>query len=272
MSLIWPSLFRITTFALLITLAYFITLVYQVYFEQQKTKPAHLVDLPVFSEIWWVPVLSAAVLFFTRSKVPVLVRPVFNIYGKDKNDNDLFEARLAKTSVATYKIIFYTLMSLWAYCLLYDTSIWPGFMGGKGTVEESYLNFPYAPQVPGLVTYSLVSLGYYLDDLVNHNFFRPKSNDFWEMNLHHLVTIGLFGGMIPMNAVRPGAIISLLHGISDITIAASRIFSHTEFKVATRVVFIGQTLLFIFLRNFAIPAYTLSCWWLLKYPPNLSQY
>ena len=73
------------------------------------------------------------------------VRPIFNIYGKDKNDTDLFEARLAKTSVATYKIIFYTVMSLWAYILLKDTTIWPKFMGGKGTVEESYLNLPYAP-------------------------------------------------------------------------------------------------------------------------------
>ncbi len=73
-----------------------------------------------------------------------------------------------------------------------------------------------------------------------------------------------------MNAVRPGAIISLIHGISDITIAASRICSHTEFKSVTRVVFIGQTFLFIFLRNFAIPYYTITCWWLLKYPAHLS--
>jgi TLC domain len=194
------------------------------------------------------------------------------VYGKDKHDLELFEARLEKTSIATYKIIFYSFMSLWAYNLLKDTLIWPGFMGGIGSVENSYKTFPYAPQIPGLLTYSLVSLGYYLDDLVNHNFFRPKSNDYWEMNLHHLVTIGLFGGMIPMNAIRPGAIISLLHGLSDITIAASRIGSHTEFKLATRVIFISQTGIFIYLRNFAIPAYTIGCWQLLKYPSNLSHY
>ena len=216
--------------------------------------------MPVISEIWYVPFVSAGALFAMRTQVSQAVKPIFNIFGKDKQNRDLFEARLAKTSIAVYKLIFYCCMSLWAYFLLKDTDIWPSFMGGKGTVENSYKNFPFAPQVPGLLTYSLVSLGYYLDDFVNHNFFRPKSNDFWEMNLHHLVTIGLFGGMIPMNAIRPGAIISLLHGLSDITIAASRIGSHTEFKVATRVIFITQTVLFIFLRNFAIPAYTLGCW------------
>jgi hypothetical protein len=92
------------------------------------------------------------------------------------------------------------------------------------------------------------------------------------MNLHHLVTIGLFGGMIPMNCVPFGAIISLIHGISDVLIAASRIASHTNFKIATRVLFITQTGIFIFLRNFVIPAYTIACWQLARYPLNLSQF
>jgi len=80
------------------------------------------------------------------------------------------------------------------------------------------------------------------------------------MNLHHVVTIGLFGGMIPMNCIPFGAIISLVHGISDILIAASRIGSHTNLKTVTRVLFISQTFIFIFLRNFVIPAYTFACW------------
>jgi hypothetical protein len=90
------------------------------------------------------------------------------------------------------------------------------------------------------------------------------------MNLHHLLTIGLFGGMILMNAIYPGTIISFLHGISDITIAASRIGSHTEFKVSTRVIFVSQTILFIFLRNYVIPVYMFACWQGLVYPPALA--
>lgn len=144
-----------------------------------------------------------------------------------------------KVTITTYKFFFYFCMSAWAFILVKNTELWPSFLGGKGSVENSYKNFPFAPQVPGLLIYSLISLGYYLDDFVNHNFFRPKSNDFWEMNLHHLVTIGLFGGMIPMNCVPFGAMISLIHGISDITIAASRIGTHTEFKVMTRIIFIS---------------------------------
>ena len=142
-------------------------------------------------------------------------------------------------SIATYKLMFYTFMCVWAYSLVKDTLLWPSFLGGAGSVENSFLFFPYAPQTPGLLTYNLISLGYYLDDFVNHNFFRPKSNDYWEMNLHHLVAIGLFCGVILLNGVQFGAMISLAHGISDVTIAASRILSHTEFKVLTRVIFVS---------------------------------
>ena len=84
MSLIWASLFRITTFAILITLTYFVVLVVQVYKEQLKTKPDDLIDLPVFSQIWYVPFVSAGALFAMRTQVSQAVRPIFKIVGKDK--------------------------------------------------------------------------------------------------------------------------------------------------------------------------------------------
>jgi hypothetical protein len=60
------------------------SIVYQVYFEQHKVKPAALVDLPVFSKIFWIPIVSAFALYASRERVLFLVRPVFKIIGKDK--------------------------------------------------------------------------------------------------------------------------------------------------------------------------------------------
>lgn len=69
MNLIWASLFRITTFAILITLTYFLVLVVQVYHEQNQNKPPELNDLPVFSQIWYVPFVSAGALYAMRTHV-----------------------------------------------------------------------------------------------------------------------------------------------------------------------------------------------------------
>lgn len=40
--------------------------------------------------------------------------------------------------IAGYKLIFYSLMSTWAYILLKDTAIWPEFLGGTGSFENSF--------------------------------------------------------------------------------------------------------------------------------------
>lgn len=191
---------------------------------------------------------------------------------KDKDDSDLHDARVQKMCLAGYKFVWYTGMSAWAFILIKDTLILPTFLGGKGSVANSFTQFPYAPQTPGLLTYSLVQLGYYLDDVINHNLFKPKTNDFWEMNLHHLLTIGLFGGMILMNCVNLGAMVSFLHGISDIHIAAARIGSHTIYLMAARVIFVSMTVFFIFFRNYVIPIYTIACWDRFVYPPELSKF
>jgi hypothetical protein len=76
-------------------------------------------------------------------------------------------------------------------------------------------------------------MGYYLEETVAHNFFRTRASDFWEMNLHHLLTICLFGGMIAMNNVSPGTLVCFLHCIADVLTALSRVFSHTIYKKTT---------------------------------------
>ena len=115
-------------------------------------------------------------------------------------------------------------------------------------------------------------MGYYLEDLVEHNFFRPKTNDYWEMNLHHLLTIGLFSGMILLNVVRSGAIVSFLHNVSDIPTTSSRILSQTVFKKATNVSAGLMILVWFLFRNIAIPIFCIGCWYNLILPPVLQQY
>jgi len=86
MSNIWPTLFKITTIAISITLVYFVVVVAQVYLEMKTTKPSDLSDLPVFSEVWWIPVISAVLLSAVRSRIKELIRPTFLNFGKDKDD------------------------------------------------------------------------------------------------------------------------------------------------------------------------------------------
>ncbi len=88
-----------------------------------------------------------------------------------------------------------------------------------------FKKFPYAPQHPGLLLYSLVQLGYVIEDIFEHIFMQPRTNDFWEMNFHDFITVALYGSMIIINAIMVGAMISLLHNISDIPTTITRLLS-----------------------------------------------
>jgi len=166
-----------------------------------------------------------------------------------------------------FKFVYYTGASIWAVYLFKDSEVLPPWLGGKGSLANHYTNWPYSPQIPGLVIYSLVQMGYYLEDVVEHNFFRPKTNDYWEMNLHHLLTIGLFSGMILLNVVRSGALVSLLHNVSDIPTTSSRILSQTVFKRSTQISAATMIIVWFLVRNIAIPIFCIGCWYNLILPP-----
>jgi hypothetical protein len=163
-------------------------------------------------------------------------------------------------------------MTLWGYSLLKDTPFFPTWLGGTGSIDNCFINYPFAPQTQGLLSYSLVQMGYYFEDTIDHNFIRARSNDYWEMNLHHLLTICLFGGMIAMNDISLGAFVCFIHSTTDIFTATSRILSHTIYKTATYISFIICIGVWIFTRNFIIPVACAACWRGMIYPKELQKF
>jgi hypothetical protein len=75
----------------------------------------------------------------------------------------------------------------------------PPILGGSGDLHNCFVNVPFQQPIDGLLTYSLVSMGYYLGDLFDTVLLNRDSNDYWEMIVHHMLTITLFGGMIMQN-------------------------------------------------------------------------
>jgi hypothetical protein len=139
------NVFRAVIAALLASMVYFLATVWGVYHLQHRLKPTHVQDLPLFSEIWWLPIVTAFAIASFRVLITRSVRPFFFLVCKDKEDKKAFETRVFKASTATFKLIWYSCMSVWAYILLKDTKIWPEFLGGSGTIENSFEFFPFAP-------------------------------------------------------------------------------------------------------------------------------
>jgi hypothetical protein len=121
----------------------------------------------------------------------------------------------------------------------------------------------------GLLTYCLISMGYYVGDLFDTVLLNEASNDFWEMIVHHTLTIVLFGGMIVQNQMRIGVLIAYIHNFTDIFTSTSRFFSQTILTTCVAVCFISCTAIWIYFRNFTLPVMAYACWTMANYPPEL---
>ena len=110
--------------------------------------------------------------------------------------------------------------------ILKDTEIYPSLLGGPDTTGEViWKHTPWIPQLPNIFMYSLIAMGYHLEETVDHIFIEERSNDFLEMLLHHIATLTLYGGMLTNNALRIGVLIGWVHCIADVPISLSQLMS-----------------------------------------------
>lgn len=73
--------------------------------------------------------------------------------------------------------------------------------------------------------FSLVTMGYNIEELFDHAFIKERSGDFHEMLLHHIATVTLYGGMIVNNSIIPGSLTAYIHLIADVPTGLTKLFS-----------------------------------------------
>lgn len=100
--------------------------------------------------------------------------------------------------------------------------------------------------------YSVLTLAFYTADFFSIVLFNFKSNDYWEILMHHILTITLFLGMLIQNHLRVGVLISTIHAASDVLLCLSRALSQTRFGTATSATFATSTILWVYLRNYIL--------------------
>ena len=85
-------------------------------------------------------------------------------------------------------------------------------------------------------------------------FVDQRRKDFVQMTLHHIVTIGLVLGSFYVQEVRMGAMIAILHNLSDVFISMTKVFNYLKFHgreyyFATEVCFVLNMVSWITMRR-----------------------
>jgi hypothetical protein len=161
----------------------------------------------------WVPTLLVAVLL---TLLRVRLQAFFRGFGKAHKVSDY-----SKFAESMWKMVYYV----------------PSFSAGlylavsKGWFPETancWVGVPNQVLEPDVRAFYLFQLGFYLHSTFAHLFMEVRRKDFWEMLVHHIVTLWLIFWSYGAGYHRIGVLVLFVHDIGDIFLELGKIGLYLE--------------------------------------------
>lgn len=174
------------------------------------------------------PVLYISPVFsVTKHYLKKVTTPFFHSRLTKKYNGEALELKVYKSTRNFFKIFYFLGITLFGFYVLSDTEYHSYYMFGKSSLAHVYSDWPYNKFPRFLKLYYMIGLSYHFEDTVSH-FFHPIQNDFFEMLLHHYITIMLivmsymssfwnFGIMVMIQMDNGDAIVGCIKAFMDIT-------------------------------------------------------
>ncbi len=156
-----------------------------------------------------------------------------------------------KFAACLFKTMFFIFMVMYEYYVLSKESYLPGALLGWGNASELW-TYGYIPS-GSLLNLYMVSLGYHLHSTIYHSFFVMRRNDYYELVLHHVLTLWLIILSYFEGYIRVGSIIMFMNDIPDIFVYSSKMLSETLFVKASIVSYVGLLLSYLYFRLIVFP-------------------
>ena len=181
-------------------------------------------DIPVTSAMY-VAVLFTVFRYVAQFLLSTILFPSLVPNDEKRHEN------AKRCSESAVKLMFYSFSWFWLLAVVKSLGIWEDAL-------SSIELYPY-PVTFSIMGVYMWELGFYISGLVCHFTIETRRKDFWEMALHHAVTIVLIGGSVHMQYERMGLVILLLHDISDIFLETGKIFNYMDNDNMATTAFLG---------------------------------
>lgn len=120
-------------------------------------------------------------------------RGYFKSKLKKKYSGDALDLKVYKSTRNFFKVFYFAFITLFGFYVYSDTTYHSSIMYGSGNHLHVNSDWPYN-QIPRyLKLYYMIGMSYHFEDTVHH-LFHPAQNDFFEMLLHHYITVLLIVG------------------------------------------------------------------------------
>ena len=141
------------------------------------------------------------------------------------------KAKLESTLKLTYDTFFYLFTAGTAFVLFRDQSWFPGWVGGKGSCQNIYREFPDIPQDKRveMELFYAFQLGVHIFSVFEMVVIKRKTaQKYYEMLLHHMLAASLIVFSAMSNEITVGIMILFTHDISDVFLAFCRSYVETK--------------------------------------------
>ena len=152
-----------------------------------------------------------------------LLYEYFNRNLKKKYSGDSLKLKIEKSLKNSFKVIYFTFITAFGLYVYADTNYQSAFMFGSGDHRFLSSDWPYNKVPRCLKVYYMVNMSYHIEALLSH-FIHPAQNDFFEMLLHHFVTLMLSIGSYMTNEWNSGINVMIQMDNGDIFVGVVKAF------------------------------------------------
>lgn len=136
---------------------------------------------------------------------------------------------LEKFAETGWRWLYYSFMFVYGLMCLWDKPwLWD--------IRHCWFHYPRHPVPQGVWWYYMVELSFYWS-LAISQFFDVKRKDFWEMFIHHAITILLMSMSWTCNLTRVGTLVLVIHDCADILLEAAKMCKYTNYQILCDIIF-----------------------------------
>lgn len=150
------------------------------------------------------------------------------------------EKKLAKFTETAWRFVFYASAFVYGVRVLWDKPwLWDTL--------HCWYDFPHHPVADETWWYYMIELGFYEACTLSH-FVNVKRKDFWQMFVHHIVTIILLCLSWTINLHRVGSLVLVVHDFADVPLEFGRMARYATWLRLANVTFAIFTVCWIVSR------------------------
>jgi hypothetical protein len=151
--------------------------------------------------------------------------------------------------------IYYTCSTAACYFLFNDSFFFPPMLGGSGSCPGLFTYMPGAPLIPFGQRFYMVQFACHLHTLIDHIAFKRGDSKFWEMFLHHGMSVFLIWFSYMSGEIAVGILVLFVHDPADIILDSGRLYNDLKVRKTAGVVIFYLSLLFVWIytRLYAFP-------------------